>query len=81
MVELPLEYEVDPTQYMDINYTWLAEMLEWTDKLFEDYHIALNMSTDTIFMDTGNFDKIQSFYLSDNLALQGGFAIAAYSFK
>jgi hypothetical protein len=81
LVEQPLTYEPDPTQFMDINYTRLAEMVEWTDKRFESHHIALNMSTDTNFVDDGTFDHISNYTFSDNQALQGGYAVTAYTFK
>ncbi len=81
LVDEPITCEPDPAQFVDINYTRLAEMVQWTDTRFENYHVALNMSTDTNFIDDGTFANVESYRFSDNQALQGGYAVAAYTFK
>jgi hypothetical protein len=81
LLDQPLSYELNPSQFMEINYTRLAEMVEWTDERFESYHLALNMSTDTLFVDDGTFDHVDEYTFSDNQALQGGYAVTAYAFK
>lgn len=74
------EYEPDPSSFIDGNYTRFAEMAEYYDSRFEQFHIPLNMSTDTVFTD--NSCTIVDYYrYSDNTGQWTGLAITGWVYK
>jgi hypothetical protein len=74
------DYVPDPSSFIDGNYTRFAEMAEYYDSRFEEFHIPLNMSTDTVFTD--NSCTIVDYYAySDNTGQWTGLAITGWVFK
>nr|MDO8113141.1 hypothetical protein [Candidatus Sigynarchaeota archaeon] len=74
-LELP-----DPETFIPANVTKLAEMAEYYDARFENYHIPLNMSTDTFFNED-NCTSVSWYAFSDNTGQWTGLAITAWVFK
>ena len=74
------EYEPDPASFIHGNYSRFAEMAEYYDSRFEEFHIPMNMSTDTVFTD--NSCTIVDYYrYSDNTGQWTGLAITSWVYK
>ncbi|MBD3188247.1 hypothetical protein GF325_15535 [Candidatus Bathyarchaeota archaeon] len=67
----------DPSQFIDVNYTRLAEMAEFYDERFEAWHIPINFCVGAKFTDQ-NYNVCSSYAFSDNGALWTGSAMAGY---
>jgi hypothetical protein len=70
----------DPTTFKSANYSRFAEMAEFYDNRYENYHIPLNMSTDTSFKDV-NCTDVNRYHFSDNTGQWTGLAITGWVFK
>ena len=70
----------DPSSFLDTNYTRYTEMAEYYDYRYEEFHIPLNMSTDTKFADD-DCTIVQRYQFSDNTGQWTGLAITGYVFK
>ena len=74
------EVEPDPVTFRTANYTRFGEMAAYYDTRFETYHIPLNMSTDTVFLN--NECTVVDYYrYSDNTGQWTGLAITGYVYK
>ncbi|TFG20330.1 MAG: hypothetical protein EU530_03465 [Promethearchaeota archaeon] len=74
------EYEPDPSSFINGNYTRFAEMAEYYDSRFEEFHMPLNMSTDTVFTDN-SCTTVDYYQYSDNTGQWTGLAITAWVYK
>ncbi|MBN2156724.1 MAG: hypothetical protein JW776_11845 [Candidatus Lokiarchaeota archaeon] len=74
------QYEPDPSGFLNANYTRFAEMAEYYDIRFEQYHIPMNMSTDTVFTDN-SCTVVEYYAYSDNTGQWTGLAITGWVFK
>ncbi|MHA1732349.1 MAG: hypothetical protein ACTSU5_10410 [Promethearchaeota archaeon] len=76
-------YEVpppDPATLTPANYSRLAEMAEFYDQRFEQFHIPLNFTVDTVFTGT-NLTNVSRYSYSDNAGLWTGSSMAGWVFK
>ncbi len=80
MVEFTYLSEPDPSTFINANYSRFAEMADYFDERYEDFHIPLNFSTSTIFTD-GNCTNISRYAYSDNGGQWTGLAVTGYVFK
>ncbi|MHA1746390.1 MAG: hypothetical protein ACTSWW_10350 [Promethearchaeota archaeon] len=70
----------DPATFQTANYSRLAEMAEFYDARYEEFHIPLNFSTSTIFTDK-NCTEVDRYAYSDNGGQWTGLAVTGYVFK
>ena len=70
----------DPTTFISADYTRLAEMAEWTDQRYIEYHIPFNFSTATVFTGS-NCTNVSYYTFSDNGALWTGSAMVGWVYK
>lgn len=70
----------DPATLWVANYTRLAEMAEYYDSRFEQFHMPLNFTVDAAFTD-GNRTTIKRYLYSDNAGLWTGSSMAGWVFK
>ncbi|MHA1339569.1 MAG: hypothetical protein ACTSRZ_05310 [Promethearchaeota archaeon] len=80
MVEFTYETPPDPSTFIEANYTRLAELANYYDYRYENYHIPLNFSTDTLFKDE-NCTQVDEYIYSDNGAQFTGLALTGWIFK
>jgi hypothetical protein len=74
------DYVPDPQNFIGGNYSLFTDMAQFYDERFEDFHIPMNMSTDTVFTD--NSCTIVDYYAySDNTGQWTGLAITGWVFK
>ena len=73
-------YEPDPSSFINGNYSRFAEMAEYYDARFEEFHIPMNMSTDTVFTDN-SCTTVDYYQYSDNTGQWTGLAITSWVYK
>ena len=73
-------YEPDPSSFINGNYSRFAEMAEYYDARFEEFHIPMNMSTDTVFTDN-SCTAVDYYQYSDNTGQWTGLAITSWVYK
>nr|MDO8085131.1 hypothetical protein [Candidatus Sigynarchaeum springense] len=67
----------DPSTFIPANYTRLAEMAEFYDYRFENYHIPLNFTVGTSFT-TEDLTTVSTYHFSDNGALWTGSSLVGF---
>ncbi|MHA1683728.1 MAG: hypothetical protein ACTSUE_22510 [Promethearchaeota archaeon] len=67
----------DTSTFLQANYTRLAEMADFYDQRFEDWHIPMGFACTTKFTDS-NYNVSAQYEFSDNGALWTGSAMAGY---
>ncbi|MCP4762793.1 MAG: hypothetical protein GY870_13525 [archaeon] len=72
--------EPDPSTFLTANYTTLEEMALYYDTRYEDFHIPLNLSCNTAFLND-NCTQVNYYGFTDNGAQWTGLAITGYVFK
>jgi hypothetical protein len=79
-VEFSYEISPDPTTFKQADRAKLAGMAEFYDDRYEQFHIPLNFSTDTIFTDA-NCTEVLRYAYSDNGAQFTGLSLTGWIFK
>ncbi len=74
------ENEPDPSTFQEVNYTKLAEVADWTDQRFVEYHMPLNVSSPTFFVDE-NYTEVDYYKYGDNRAARTGISYSAWVHK
>nr|MDO8108649.1 hypothetical protein [Candidatus Sigynarchaeota archaeon] len=67
----------DPVTFLKSNYTRLAEMADYYDMRYEQYHIPLNFTVSTSFTTTTR-NVVSSYHFSDNGALWTGSSLVGF---
>ena len=67
----------DPSTFVVVNYTRLAQMAYFYDYRFENYHIPNNFTVSTSFTSV-SYNSVSSFGFSDNGALWTGSSLIAF---